>query len=253
MDEISQTMKEMALELPDPCQHLFTQQLHSFSLFNKLPQEIRLMIWRFLLPKGRRVWLARKKTIRARLQRLKIPIGLWINRECRFETSTYYKAIQHTITPATAADTLVLPDHCMGENNSGRASQLCDLIHENAKALSLVKGIEIKVNPAWISFLYSSEVENQRYVAMALCLSGLNHVTFVCPDGGSRSWLPIYTKWPLILCKAYKRRMERFQQGFKEAGRVIPTLILKDAAGKEWQNLTSDLPEYFPDWVQLAF
>ncbi|KAH7310020.1 hypothetical protein BKA65DRAFT_485237 [Rhexocercosporidium sp. MPI-PUGE-AT-0058] len=92
---ILQILKE---ELPDPNQDCSIQIYTQFLLFKKLPLELRLMIWKHCLPKGRRVWLRYPcsqplKSIRSP------PITSRINRESREETFKKYRQLQHSWPP----------------------------------------------------------------------------------------------------------------------------------------------------------
>lgn len=101
-----------ALELPDPDACLFGQVLGQFTLFPKLPIEIRLAIWRTAFPSGRDVDLSSSSACNRTVEvfammfstniqwkqpnelrnhlKAHFPVTFMVNRESRLETEKYY-------------------------------------------------------------------------------------------------------------------------------------------------------------------
>jgi hypothetical protein len=106
---------ELLLELPDTEEDIASQRrpLKHFSLFPDLPTELRLAIWRSILPPPRlfdlqkeclRIFHAR----RSRHPQAHLPIALRINRESREETFRHYDIV-YVHKPGRGASAKVIP------------------------------------------------------------------------------------------------------------------------------------------------
>jgi hypothetical protein len=85
---------EMLQLLPDPDQELSIQQLSEFTLFPKLPIEIRLMIWRFTFRKAVSHYIQRHTDDSWLKFPADSPISSSVNRESRQETLRYYHVLE---------------------------------------------------------------------------------------------------------------------------------------------------------------
>ncbi|KAH7378065.1 hypothetical protein BKA64DRAFT_714564 [Cadophora sp. MPI-SDFR-AT-0126] len=96
IDAIEKALALFTFELPDPNEELSAQQcfVPKLTLFPKLPLELRLMVWKLALPRGRLI------ALRDELYKLfagnnegrpPLPISLHVNQESRRETLTYYE------------------------------------------------------------------------------------------------------------------------------------------------------------------
>ncbi|KAK0101131.1 hypothetical protein ONS96_006356 [Cadophora gregata f. sp. sojae] len=107
--QINEALTLFTFELPDAKEDLSVQSrtLQKFTLFPYLPFEIRLMIWRAILPRGQLLKLIREcfwltqKVDRGAPQ---LPISLQINRESRTETLKHYKVICFSELPTDSCD-----------------------------------------------------------------------------------------------------------------------------------------------------
>jgi hypothetical protein len=85
---------EILRVLPDPDQELSIQQLSEFTLFAKLPVEIRLMIWRFTFRKGVSHYIKRYTDGSWLNFPADSPISSSVNRESRQETLRHYQVLE---------------------------------------------------------------------------------------------------------------------------------------------------------------
>jgi hypothetical protein len=94
MDEMAGALALLQL-LPDPNQDLSIQTLSEFTLFPKLPLELRQKIWRHTFPKGRHyssdVWFLRAP---------EHPISSQVSRESRDETLRHYHVLKLPKSPS---------------------------------------------------------------------------------------------------------------------------------------------------------
>lgn len=95
----AETLRIFQHELPDPDQQLFWQSLLDFPQFNKLPLELRLMVWRRTFPR-RTVYLDFWKRRATRhnedlwASTTQPPRTLYVNSESCRETLRYYKVLK---------------------------------------------------------------------------------------------------------------------------------------------------------------
>ncbi|KAH6715069.1 hypothetical protein BKA61DRAFT_574540 [Leptodontidium sp. MPI-SDFR-AT-0119] len=95
IEDAIQTFELLTLELPDSNQHLVEQNLGhplmTFTCFPKLPLELRLIVWMYVLP-GRRVVDLTTRIVRRGPRRSLpgLPIGLFINQESRRQALKFY-------------------------------------------------------------------------------------------------------------------------------------------------------------------
>ncbi|KAK0101130.1 hypothetical protein ONS95_012889 [Cadophora gregata] len=97
--DISDRLAKFTLELPDPNEQLIVQQWSSnkFSFFSKLPLELRIMIWKASLPRGRLVNLNNEMTQLFCTSHKRgacgtpFPVSLHVNQESRRETLRCYQ------------------------------------------------------------------------------------------------------------------------------------------------------------------
>jgi hypothetical protein len=105
MDEVIDAFELLALELPDPEQELSPQnlgpKLETFTIFPKLPIELRRMIWRLTFPSRRMIDLTLalqhlgRFCTRRRPADPKLPVALHVNQESRsIALKTYYILFQ---------------------------------------------------------------------------------------------------------------------------------------------------------------
>jgi hypothetical protein len=106
---------ELLLELPDTEEDIASQQrpLKHFSLFPDLPTELRLAIWRSILPPPRLFNLEKECSRlfhgrRSRHRQSHLPITLRINRESREETLLHYDIV-YLHKPGRGASARVKP------------------------------------------------------------------------------------------------------------------------------------------------
>jgi hypothetical protein len=85
---------EILRVLPDPDQELSIQQLSEFTLFAKLPVEIRLMIWRFTFRKAVSHYIQRYTDGSWLKFPAGSPISSSVNRESRQETLRHYQVLE---------------------------------------------------------------------------------------------------------------------------------------------------------------
>jgi hypothetical protein len=105
LDDNVANLALLTIGLPDPDQQLFLRNtgLEVFDIFDKLPTEIRLVIWRAALPPPRIVhleseclWAQSSRFFsRSRIQQKAppYPASLYVNRESRSETLKHYRLI----------------------------------------------------------------------------------------------------------------------------------------------------------------
>jgi hypothetical protein len=106
---------ELLLELPDTEEDIASQErgLEHFSLFPDLPMELRLAIWRSILPPPRLFNLENEcsrvfQDRRSRRRQSRLPITLRINRESREETLRHYDIV-YLHKPGRGASAIVKP------------------------------------------------------------------------------------------------------------------------------------------------
>lgn len=87
--------------LPDPDLELAIQANSEFTLFPKLPPEIRLVVWRLVIPNGGRIWI-NLRTDPWKLLRLH-PVTRCINQESRYETLQHYSVSSYLPGPICAS------------------------------------------------------------------------------------------------------------------------------------------------------
>ena len=80
--------------LPDPNQNLSIQTLSEFTLFPKLPLELRQKIWSEAFPKGRNFYLTQLNVSCCLRQVPRPPVSSRISRESRDETLRHYKVLK---------------------------------------------------------------------------------------------------------------------------------------------------------------
>jgi len=81
--------------LPDHDQELFCQQcpLRCFTMFSRLPKELRLQIWTYSMPRGRLLKIREIPTLEAPTCHAAPPMTLFINRESRAESLSHYQLL----------------------------------------------------------------------------------------------------------------------------------------------------------------
>lgn len=110
----------LTLELPDQAQELFEQPLKKakFTCFPDLPAEIRLIIWKYLLPSRRivniaayhRHWSEEPEPWERRHRYARLPITLSINHESRnFTLGLYHVFFQHKTPYLRTRGGIVVP------------------------------------------------------------------------------------------------------------------------------------------------
>ncbi|KAH7378068.1 hypothetical protein BKA64DRAFT_648788 [Cadophora sp. MPI-SDFR-AT-0126] len=258
MDDATRAMHSLMIsELPDPGQDLSFQPLHAFPFFSRLPLEIRRMIWRRMLPKGRRIWLSNKLNTKD-YRTNTIPTGLSINRESCLETSRYYQMLcvpghkmpfdctelhQHDHPICffdSEADTLVL-DEFINDDIPGlpSISFMPKLFHYNAEKLLKVRAIEIQPrHPA----LSACTIDNDLYLFETLrFLPSLKVISFICPTGIG---FPRDDARPHSLASnlfsLYAMIIENLGRVYGHFGLTAPEIVVRDALGNQMQKSTTN-------------
>lgn len=94
MADPTTTLRHFTHDLPDPHEELFYQPLSSFTLFPKLPPEIRSMIWQATFPRNKHFWWFHPGKPEQALAKIQPPISSRINCESRKETLQHYQVLR---------------------------------------------------------------------------------------------------------------------------------------------------------------
>ncbi|PVH75731.1 hypothetical protein DL98DRAFT_592868 [Cadophora sp. DSE1049] len=233
-------------DLPDSRQELSIQLNSHFPAFSRLPLELRLIVWRLALPKGKPLYLMNKtKTKRPRSQRH--PIGSRVNQESRKETLQHYVILYQrkkkphrptTLIPMyffdPKVDTLHLDLYsvlCIRES----VYWLKNLFDASAVGLTTVKSIEIPVSP-WSGGRDGVIKPRDMEIGAIQTLQhfcGLEQIILRCPNGiiiprheegwGTGKWADLRD---LIRSRAV------FENFFKTRGALGVKIIVMDGVGK---------------------
>ncbi|KAL2067704.1 hypothetical protein VTL71DRAFT_15800 [Oculimacula yallundae] len=136
-------------DLPDRRQGFFAQPLSSFPIM-RLPVELRLMIWRFTIPRGRKIWLhpQRQKDDKTRAS-LRIPVltATQVCFESRQEIYRYLNVSLRSYTPICINRfDIIRCEFKLLLRVDARHEEYLDLILRRREVVDQVRELEIKMD-----------------------------------------------------------------------------------------------------------